>query len=170
VVVTMILVPATMRWHWWRFSARAFVWSMASSVAVIILQKIFFGYWSPALTLAFDTLASLFLTVIIGFISKPTEMEVLVRFYSRVRPFGFWKPVRLEAQKRGLVPHKDRMPAFDALNGFLTMGFQLALALVPFYFLLRFWKKAMTWGMIALVLSVILYFSWYKNLPSKKEV
>jgi len=170
VVVTMILVPATMRWHWWRFSARAFVWSMASSVAVIILQKIFFGYWSPALTLAFDTLASLFLTVIIGFISKPTEMEVLVRFYSRVRPFGFWKPVRLEAQKRGLVPKNDRMPAIDALNGFLTMGFQLALALVPFYFLLRFWKKAMTWGMIALVLSVILYFSWYKNLPSKKEV
>jgi Na+/proline symporter len=170
VVVTMILVPATMRWHWWRFSARAFVWSMASSAAVIILQKIFFGFWSPALALAFDTLASLCLTMIIGFISKPTEMEVLVRFYSRVRPFGFWKPVRLEAQKRGLVPQKDKMPAIDALNGFLTMGFQLALALVPFYFLLRFWKKAITWGAVTLVLAVILYFTWYKNLPGKEEV
>jgi Na+/proline symporter len=170
VVVTMILVPATMRWHWWRFSARAFVWSMGFSVAIIILQKIFFAYWSPALTLAFDTLASLCLTVIIGFISKPTDMEVLVRFYSRVRPFGFWKPVRLEAQKRGLVPQKDRMPAVDGLNGFLTMGFQLALALVPFYFLLRFWKKAVIWGVVAVVLAVILYFTWYKNLPGKEEV
>lgn len=169
VVVTMILVPATMRWHWWRFSARAFVWSMGFSVAVIILQKIFFAYWSPALTLAFDTLLSLCLTVIIGFISKPTEMEVLVRFYSRVRPFGFWKPVRLEAQKRGLVPQKDKMPAIDALNGFLTMGFQLALALIPFYFLLRFWNKAIIWGIVTVILAIILYFTWYKNLPRKDE-
>jgi hypothetical protein len=142
---------------------------MASSTAIIILQKILFAYWSPALTLAFDTLASLCLTVIIGFISKPTDMEVLLRFYSRVRPFGFWKPVRLEAQKRGLVPQKDKMPAIDALNGFLTMGFQLALALVPFYVLLRFWKKAATWGVVAVVLAVILYFTWYKNLPAKDE-
>ncbi len=170
VVVTMILVPATMRWHWWRFSARAFVWSMGFSVATIILQKILFAYWSPALTLAFDTLLSLCLTVIIGFISKPTDMEVLLRFYSRVRPFGFWKPVRLEAQKRGLVPQKDKMPAIDALNGFLTMGFQLALALVPFYFLLRFWNKAIIWGVVTVVLAVILYFTWYKNLPAKDEI
>ncbi|MCK4579637.1 MAG: hypothetical protein KAU50_12665, partial [Candidatus Marinimicrobia bacterium] len=36
VVVTMILVPSTMRWHWWRFSARAFVLSMVTSAAMIV--------------------------------------------------------------------------------------------------------------------------------------
>ena len=39
VVVTMILVPATLRWHWWRFSARAFVYGMAATAAFIIFQK-----------------------------------------------------------------------------------------------------------------------------------
>ena len=170
VVVTMILVPATARWHWWRFSARAFVWSMAASTAIIILQKIFFAHWTAARTLATDIIASLCITIIIGFSTKPTNMDVLVRFYSRIRPFGFWKPVRLEAVRRGLVPQNDKMPSIDALNGFLTMGFQFALALVPFYCLLRIWNQAITWSIVTAVLAVILYFTWYKNLPEKDEI
>ena len=39
VVVTMILVPSTCRWHWWRFSAKAFVWSMIATAAFIVFQK-----------------------------------------------------------------------------------------------------------------------------------
>ena len=45
VIVTMILVPATMRWHWWRFSAKAFVWSMVVSALVIGIQKLVFRDW-----------------------------------------------------------------------------------------------------------------------------
>jgi len=168
-VVTMILVPATFRWHWWRFSARAFYLSMAGSAAIIIFQKIFFAHWSAAKTLGADTLASLFLTIMIGFACKPPEMDVLMSFYSRVRPFGFWKPVRLEAVRRGLVPENDKMPSIDGLNGFLTMIFQFALALVPFYCLLRIWNQAITWAIVTGVLAVILYVTWYKNLPPKEE-
>jgi hypothetical protein len=97
-------------------------------------------------------------------------MEVLVKFYSKVRPFGVWKPVRLEAERRGLVPVNDPMPRIDMLNGFITIFFQIGLALIPFYLFLRQWGPMA--GTIAgvLVLSVILYFTWYKNLPSPDEV
>jgi len=169
VVVTMILVPATCRWHWWRFSARAFVWSMAATALVIALQKIFFGGWSAGQTLAFDTLMSLVLTVAIGWLNRPTDMEVLVRFYSKVRPFGFWSPVRAEAVKRGLVVASDRMPLVDALNGLITACFQIALALVPFYIFLREWALAGIWGGVLAALGVILYYTWYRNLPSPEE-
>ncbi|HQK94114.1 MAG TPA: substrate-binding domain-containing protein, partial [Armatimonadota bacterium] len=40
VVVTMILVPATMRWHWWRFGPMAFVYGMAASALAAIGQKV----------------------------------------------------------------------------------------------------------------------------------
>jgi Na+/proline symporter len=169
VVVTMILVPATCRWHWWRFSARAFVGSMVATAVVIALQKIFFGYWSAGRTLAFDTLMSLGLTVAIGWLNRPTDMEVLVKFYAKVRPFGFWGPVRAEAVKRGLVPASDRMPLVDALNGLITTCFQVALALVPFYIFLRQWRLAWIWGGVLAALSVILYYTWYRNLPSPEE-
>jgi solute:Na+ symporter, SSS family len=170
VVVTMILAPATMRWHWWRFSALAFVWSMVASAALIILQKVFFADWSAALTLGADTVATVVVTLAAGFITKPTDMEVLVRFYSKVRPFGVWKPVRLESERRGLVPVGDPMPRIDMMNGFITIFFQIGLALVPFYLFLRQWGPMA--GALAGVcaLGVVLYFTWYKNLPSPDEV
>jgi len=120
IVVTVILVPATLRWHYWRFSAKAFVWSMAISAGLITLRKIFFNYFSASTSLAVDTGLCFLTTMIITFLTKPTDMEVLVRFYSRVSPFGFWGPVRREVVKRGLVPASDKMPAIDALNGILT--------------------------------------------------
>ena len=169
VIVTMILVPATFRWHWWRFSARAFVFSMIASAGIIVFQKIVFPYWSAATSLLAVTLACLGSTLLIGFRTKPTDKEILCRFYSRIRPFGVWGPIRRLAEDRGLVPKKDRMPAFDALNGLLTAGLQLSLALVPFYCFLRIWNQVITWAIAAVVLGVILYFTWYKNLPAQNE-
>jgi Na+/proline symporter len=169
VVVTIILVPSTFRWHWWRFSARAFTLSMAASTVLIVGQKVFFPHWSAARTLELDILACFAASVAIGFLTRPPDMDVLVGFYSRIRPFGFWGPVRREAVRRGQVPARDRMPLIDALNGLLTAGFQLSLALTPFYAFLLRWNQAALWGTIALALGAILYFTWYRNLPARDE-
>lgn len=170
IVVTMILVPSTCRWHWWRFSAKAFVWSMILTAAFILGQKLFFSAWGVVLTLAVDTLASFVITLTIGAIFDPAPMDALVKFYARVRPFGFWGPVRREAVKRGLVPAHDRMPFIDMLNGGITVVFQISLALVPFYLFLRQYDMMGLWLAAALALGVVLYFTWYKNLPSPDEV
>ena len=170
VVVTMILAPATMRWHWWRFSAKAFVWSMILSAGVIIVQKLFFNTWSAQLSLSFDTISSVIISLLLGFVFKPTDTEVLLKFYSKVRPFGFWKPIRLEAEKRGLIPVKDSMPKYDILNGFLTVIFQVSLALIPFFLFLRQWKNMIAWLFVFAIMGVFLYFTWYKKLPSPEEV
>jgi Na+/proline symporter len=169
VVVTMILAPATMRWHWWRFGAQAFVWSMAASAGFILLQKVLRPQWSISLTLTVDVLASLALTLGFGAWLKPADREVLVRFYTKVRPFGFWGPVRAEAVRRGLVPARDPVPRLDLLNGLLTAWFQAALALVPFHLFLRRWPAMWFWTAILAGLSVVLYFTWYKHLPAKDE-
>lgn len=169
VIVTMILVPATLRWHWWRFSARAFVSSMIASACIILTQKMIFPNWSASSSLLVVTFGCLVATILIGFRTKPTDMEILCQFYSRIRPFGVWGPVRRLAEQRGLVPEKDRMPAFDALNGLLTASFQISLAFVPFYCFLRVWNQAIIWAGAAVVLGIILYFTWYKNLPPRTE-
>ena len=169
IVVTMILVPATCRWHWWRFSAKAFVWSMIGTALFIIAQKIFLPQMGIVETLAADIIASFILTLTIGFLVQPTDMEVLVKFYSKVRPFGFWKPVRLESERRGLVPVNDPMPKIDIMNGFITAVFQTSLALIPFYFFLQKYSSMMLGIGVALTLGFVLYFTWYKNLPAADE-
>jgi ABC-type Fe3+-siderophore transport system permease subunit len=143
---------------------------MVATAAFIALQKIFFNEISSTHSLGINIVASLILTVIIGFLVKPTDREILVNFYSRIRPFGFWRPVRLEAVKRGLVKAKDKEPWFDALNGLITPVYQFLIALIPFYLLLRQWHNLwLTLGGLAVVV-VVLYFTWYKNLPSRDEI
>jgi solute:Na+ symporter, SSS family len=170
VVVTMILVPATFRWHWWRFGARAFVWGMISSALFIVGQKVLYPGLGVVETLALDTAASFVLTLAGGFAFPPADMSVLVAFYSRVRPFGFWKPVRLQAEREGRIPVNDPMPRIDILNGGLTALFQVLLALLPFSFFLRQWADVGIWVVLLAALSGILYFTWYKNLPSPDEI
>jgi Na+/proline symporter len=169
VVVTMILVPATMRWHWWRFSAKAFVWGMIASAVIIGVQKLVFNDWSVSASIGFCVSGSFMATVIIGFITKPTEMSVLVKFYERIRPFGFWGPVRREAIRQGRVPKRDFMPLMDGLNGIFAMVFQVSLAIIIFAAFLKDWNQVVVWSMISTVTTVILYFTWYKNLPAREE-
>ena len=122
-----------------------------------------------AQTLGIDILASLLATILIGLLCTPPEMDVLINFYSRIRPFGFWGPVKREAVRRGLIPANDPMPTIDALNGILTAGFQFSLALVPFYALLQIWDRVLIWTGVVLILALVLYFTWYKNLPEKSS-
>ena len=169
VVVTVILVPATLRWHYWRFGAKAFVWSMAVSAVLITARLVFLSGLHAWASLAVDMGLSLATTVVVAFLTRPAEMEVLVKFYAKVRPFGVWGPVRREAVRRGLVPANDKMPRVDMLNGLVTAVFQFSLALIPFYALLRDWGQLGVWGAVAAALTVVLYFTWYKNLPAKNE-
>jgi solute:Na+ symporter, SSS family len=170
VVVTVILVPATLRWHYWRFGAKAFVWSMAVSAGLITLRLVFIRHLHASASLALDMGMCLLTTIVASFLTKPAPLDVLVAFYSKVRPFGCWGPVRREAVRRGLVPAHDKMPKIDMLNGLITAVFQLSLALLPFYAFLRNWRQFGTWAAVAAALAFALYFTWYKNLPAKDEV
>jgi hypothetical protein len=170
VVVTVILVPATLRWHYWKMNARAFVWSMGVSAGLITLRLVLLGKLHASTSLALDMGLCLVTTLVATAVTKPTDMDVLVKFYARIRPFGFWGPVRREAVRRGLVPAGDKMPAIDAANGLITAVFQFSLALLPFYLFLRNWKQMAAWASVTAVLSVLLYFTWYKNLPARDEV
>jgi Na+/proline symporter len=169
VILTMILLPGTMRWHWWRFGSKAFVWSMMGTGCIAIAQKLVFTSWPVHTAVGFTMIASFALTVIATFLAKPTDMETLVKFYARVRPFGFWKPVRLEAERRGLVPPNDKMPRIDILNALVASVFQLCLGIIPWYMFLRKWSQALLWLGICLTTVVVLYHTWYKNLPSPDE-
>jgi SSS family solute:Na+ symporter len=170
VVVTIILVPATLRWHYWRFGAQGFVWSMGLSAVLISLRVIFLKDIHAAASLALDMGLCLATTLVVTVLTKPADMEVLVKFYTKVRPFGFWGPVRRECVRRGLVPEHDKMPKIDMLNGLVAAAFQFSLAILPFYLFMRNWKQLGLWAGAAAAIAVVLYFTWYKNLPARDEL
>ena len=169
VMLTMIMVPAALRWHWWRFNAKAFLWSMAASTGVVVVHKVFLDHLPLYWAILFLMGASFVATVLITLVTKPSDMETLVRFYTKVRPFGVWGPVRCEAVRRGLVPANDPEPMFDILNSFIASFFQFCLGVVPLYMFLKDWSSMGLWLALLLVTATVLYKTWYKHLPSKDE-
>lgn len=169
VMLTMIMVPAALRWHWWRFGARAFLWSMIASTGVVVVHKVFLNdlplYWA----IVFLMISSFALTVFITFLTKPADIETMIRFYVKVRPFGVWGPVRREAVRRGLVPAKDPMPSMDVINAVIASFFQLCLGIIPLYMFLKDWASMSLWLALCAGTLIVLYFTWYKFLPSPDE-
>ena len=39
----------------------------------------------------------------VTFLTKPEDMDHLVKYYVMARPIGWWGPVRREAERRGLI-------------------------------------------------------------------
>ena len=67
------------------------------------------------------------------------------------------------------MPVNDKMPSIDLMNGFIASAFQLTLGIIPFYMFLRNWDQVYIWSGICVVVMIVLYFTWYKNLPSADE-
>jgi len=94
-----------LRWFWWRVNA----WS---EIAAMVAPFLAFGYVRAFTTLAFPD--SLFL--IVGFttavwltvtlLTRPSEGATLEKFYTRVHPGGWWKPVA------------DALPGVDPDSGY----------------------------------------------------
>ncbi|MGA1995207.1 MAG: sodium:solute symporter family protein [Bryobacteraceae bacterium] len=89
------------RWFWWRVTAWCEIVAMVSSfgISLVFLVLVKSGHeigtaQQLMITIAFTTVA----WVTTAYFGPPTDREVLVSFYRKVRPFGpGWGPVRLEA-------------------------------------------------------------------------
>ncbi|NJD10855.1 MAG: Na+:solute symporter [Gemmatimonadetes bacterium] len=109
-----------LRWFWWRINA----WSeIAAMVSSFLLALGFFGAGKlghPAPThiaLLVTVATTTVVWIAVTFLTRPTEHDVLVSFYRRVRPAGpGWRPVQADA---GVGTSPDRLS--EALLGW-TLG------------------------------------------------
>jgi hypothetical protein len=107
-----IWVPSILQVVWWRFNSWAY---LASWIANLVMSWLVV-FVLPALGVLpqlpdwvnFWLLATLvgLVYVPVCFLTKPDDLDHLVRYYVQARPAGFWGPVRREAVRRGLIPDK----------------------------------------------------------------
>ena len=81
-----------LRWYWWRISA----WS---EIAAMVAPFFAYGYVKYFTNIQFPEsllVITAFTTVVwiaITFLTKPTDEAILKKFFERIRPGGWWKPV-----------------------------------------------------------------------------
>lgn len=94
-----------LRWFWWRVNAWAELSAMLAGLALALLTFL------PALAgmtfgqrLLLTAFGSMVVWIPAMALTRPEPAEVLDRFYQRVRPGGWWGPVR---ERTGLAPLDD---------------------------------------------------------------
>jgi len=158
------------KWYWWRFNANGFFWGMTAGIVPAIAlaalkeQQIIVGlelYWWPVIFVL-----SIAGCIIGTYTAPPTDKEVLKRFYSTVRPWGFWKPVHKEVMvdDPSFVPNKRFK--LDMFNVVLGMIAQCCLTVLPMYVVLWLKLPLLVTVVILTVIVLILKRTWWNKLEN----
>lgn len=156
-----------LKWYWWRFNSSGFFWGMLAGIICALICPQLFPDTLPLRYFPLILLISLIGAVGGSLADKPTDMEVLKTFYRTVNPWGFWGPVRAQVLREHppFVPN-NQFPR-DLFNVIIGIIGQTAITVIPVFLILK--MSAETWAATAVfaLSSLILWKSWYKNLPSR---
>lgn len=153
-----------LKWYWWRLNGYGYFWGMLIGIACALLMPILFPSL-PALNAFPYVLAVSILGCVLGsYLSEPEPDEVLMKFYVRVRPWGFWKPIRKKVEARFPEFKSDANLKRDAFNVFIGIIWQVTLLAAPMYLVIKEYNALIITLAVTLVTSIILKFTWWNKL------
>ena len=154
-----------LKWYWWRMNGFGYFWGMitgiASALALLALPGI-----QPLSAFPVILFISLVGSVAGSLLTKPESDEVLVNFYVRTRPWGWWGPIREAAIASDPEFEPNRNFGWDVLNVLIGILWQTAFMAMPIYVVIHEWVSAGTCAAIILVTSTILKHTWYDRLEA----
>ena len=116
--------------------------------------------------LAMIFVISLAVSILSTYSTRPTDMETLKAFYTSVKPWGFWEPVRDEVMKDNPGYEKNRNFLRDMQNVFMGIIWQTALVALPIFIVIKKPVPALISFVISLATSIYLKIFWYNRLPA----
>jgi len=158
-----LIIPLFIRWYWWRLNGFGFAAGIAGGMLSAILQKLFLPDIAEYYSFIFVTSISLFFTIFGTYLSKPTDEKVLLEFYRLTRPFGFWAQIKSKINQSNIKDiNKENRRDLAAI--FLAIPWQLILFLTLMSIMLKRWDLFLILIIILTILSIGLYFLWYRHL------
>ena len=160
-----LIVPQIIRWYWWRFNGYGFAFGTLAGMVLAIGQRLIAPDIPEYLSFVFIAGGTFVICITVTLLTTPTESAVLARFYKITRPFGFWKPVR-DLFRRDDIRNIKSENRRDILSIFIAVPWQIILFLTPMSFMTRQWDNFFVLAVILAVLSVALYFTWFRHLST----
>lgn len=151
-----------LKWYWWRFNGFGYFWGMVTGFAIAF--PLIFADFTPIKAFPLMFLACVIACVVGSLLSAPDDMEVLKKFYVKVRPWGFWGPVLAEVQKDYPQVQRNRGAARDAVNVAIGIIWQTSLTAAPIFMVIQHWREFVIAMAVAISTSIFLWFNWYKKL------
>lgn len=169
-----MFVPLFLRWYWPRLTG----WGFAIGTGTGIMAALVFdALLDLPLPIAFPSIIACAAvgSIATSLVTEPTSNEVLIRFWRQINPWGLWGGVARRARREGLLDARSDIARtkerrLDAIALVAAIPFQLSLLLAAMAWV--FGDEARLGGFVATAVGsgVVLYFTWYRNLPPPGEV
>jgi len=157
--------PNILKWHWWRMNGYGYFWGMMAGIIGALVVG-FFPNLSPLDAFPILLVFSLFGSIA-GSLLTPVENEqVLSDFYTRTRPWGFWKPIHRKVVSRDPTFQENKNFWRDVVNVLVGTTWQTAFIALPICIVIKLPQQAIACVAVVIVTSIILKKNWLDKMPS----
>ncbi|MEO2060450.1 MAG: sodium:solute symporter family protein [Mesonia sp.] len=158
-----------LKWHWWRFNGEGYFWGMLCGIIPALIFPIFTDtldlYYFPVILVI-----SLVGCIVGTYSAPPTNDDVLIKFYKKTHPWGFWKPI-LEKIKE-TEPEFEKNKAFgrDMFNVVIGVIGQTLLVVIPLYIILHENIPLIISIAMLIVCLIILKKNWWDKMKNEPNI
>lgn len=162
-----LIAPLFIRWYWWRMNGFGFSFGILFGMIAALIMKFYAPYSEEYINFVVVFLSSVSATIIFSLLTEATDQKVLVNFFKITRPFGFWNKVRADINPDEIIEirKENRM---DIIAVLFAVPWQIILFLTGMAFIIKRWDYFALLVILLTVLSVGLYFTWFKHLSKEK--
>lgn len=159
--------PNILKWHWWRFNGYGYFWGMISGVAAAMLFPLLFPHLKMLFIFPLILVTSGAISVLASLFTPPDDESVLAAFYRKVRPWGWWGPVREKVRAENPQDPPASSWQRDAVNVLVGVVWQFSIAVAGIYLVLKNFSALAVCAGLVLVTSVFLKFNWFDRLEEE---
>ena len=158
-----------LKWYWWRFNGNGFFWGMVCGLIPALSSRFVFDGVLDLYVFPIMLLISVIGCIAGTYLSEPVDERVLKEFYRKVKPWGFWGPIRdkVLAEDPNFAVNRDFYR--DMVNVAIGIVWQTSLVLLPIYIVLREFTAVAVVLTLIIACSAALKVNWYDRLPSTKK-
>jgi len=157
-----IIVPNVLRWYWWRLNGWGYAFGTLGGI-LLSLSVLFYKNIPDYYLFPLIAAASTILCIVGTLLTRPVKLEVLQTFYTTVKPFGAWRPVKESVHLHADSPKKEATGSI-LLNVGLGMLAIISLYLAPMYLVGHWYFRAGIWICLGAASVTALKFTWYNRL------
>ncbi len=156
-----------LKWYWWRLNGYGYFWGMIIGILMALIMPRAFPELSPLNAFPFILVGSTIACILGSLLTKPDDEQVLKKFYSQVRPWGFWKPIHDKVMKENPDFQKNQDFKRDMVNIIIGIIWQTCLVALPIYIVIKEQVPGITAFIILVITSIFLKKHWLNKLKDE---
>lgn len=166
------VVSNVLKWYWWRLNGYGYFYGMVAGITGALVFPPIVSWLVPSMAndllplMLFPVIliTSGLVCVLVSVYSPADDEEVLKSFYRTVKPWGFWKPIKILVQKEDPNFEENKRFKQDMFNVVIGVITQTCLVALPIFIVIKEWQSMSTTLAILIVSALILKRNWYDKL------